>query len=87
MHISFTGKYAVDSKSFGLNFEAIVDGEPVVSRITLDALQDIDPSNAQSSPVEQFLGHQLIFESIAERKIRASKTNPVIITSVDVQAE
>jgi len=84
MNISFSGKYAVNPQTFGINFEATVDGKNVVCSVSTEALQDIDPSNAQNTAEQQFLANQSSFEAIAEQKIRAGATNTVAITSSDI---
>ena len=86
MNITFSGKYTVNHQTFGINFEAIVDGLQVVCLVSTDALQDIDPSSAHNTVVQQFLANQSSFEAIAKMKIRAGSTRPVVITSSDVRA-
>jgi hypothetical protein len=86
MNISFSGKYAVNPQTFGLNFEATVNGQNVVCSVSTEALQDIDPSNAQNTAEQQFLANQSSFEAIAEEKIIAGATSPIVITSSDVRA-
>ena len=86
MSITFSGKYAVNPQTFGINFEAIVNGQKVICSVSNEALQDIDPSNAHNTAEQQFLANQPRFEAIAEGKIRASATSPIVITSSDVRA-
>ena len=88
MNIEFSGKWAIDPDTFGVVFEAIVDGTSIRCRVSTEALQDIDPSNALSSPQEQFQANQLSFQEIAETLIndgRLSK-NELFITSADLSA-
>lgn len=86
MQVSFSGKYAISQETFGISFEAIVDGSSVACKVSIEALQDIDPTNAQSSTVDQFAANRTSFERIAERKIRAGEPRPISITSADVRA-
>jgi len=85
MNIVFSGKYATNPQTFGINFDATVDGQSVICTVSTEALQDIDPSNAQNTAVQQFLTNQSSFEAIAEKKIRAGAANPVTINSSDVR--
>ena len=86
MNISFSGKYAFNPQTYGINFEATVNGQNVVCSVLTEALQDIDPSNAQNTVEQQFLANQSSFEAIAEKKIIAGATSPIVITSSDVCA-
>lgn len=86
MNISFSGKYAVNPQTSGINFEATVDRQSVVCSVSTEALQDIDPSNAQNTAEQQFLANQSGFEAIAEEKILAGAASPIVITSSDVRA-
>jgi hypothetical protein len=54
--------------------------------IAAEALQDINPSNAQRAPKQKFLTNQTRFQAIAEKKIGAGAINPVAINSADVLA-
>lgn len=84
MNIIFSGKYALNDATFGINFEALVNGQIYICSILGEALQDIDPSNAQCSPEQQFLANKYAFQGIAEKKILAGAKSPVLITSADV---
>jgi Protein of unknown function (DUF1488) len=86
MNITFSGKYAINPQTFGINFEATVNGQSIVCSVLTEALQDIEPSNALNSPEQQFLANQSSFEAIAEQKIRADVTSPVVIAGSDVRA-
>ena len=86
MNITFSGQYAINPQTFGINFEATVNGQSVECSVSTEALQDIDPSNAHNSAEQQFLANQSRFQVIAEQKIRAGATSPVRITSSDVLA-
>lgn len=84
MKISFSNKYTTNPQTGGINFQAIVDGQPVACSISTEALQDIDPSNARGSAEQQFIANQSSFQAIADQKIRAGSTSPIIISSADV---
>jgi hypothetical protein len=88
MIISFSGKWARDTETFGISFEATVDGAQVQCRVDTDALQDIDPSNATSDPESQFTLNQFFFQEIAETLIRDGrlKDGQLFIGGVDVRA-
>ena len=86
MNITFSGKHGINPKTFGINFEATVDGKSFVCSVSTEALQDIDPSNAHNTPQQQFLANQVSFQAIAEKKIRAGEASPVVINSSDVHA-
>lgn len=84
MEISFTGNHGINTQNFGINFQAKVDGENFICSVTTAALQDVDPSNAQRAPEQQFLANRSTFESIARKKILGGATSPLLITSTDV---
>ena len=86
MKIEFSGNYAINHETFGINFEAVVNGKSVVCSVSKEALQDIDSSSALSESQQQLLAHQSRFQAIAEQKIRAGATSPVAIISSDVLA-
>lgn len=86
MQILFSDQYAINPQAFGINFEAIVDGSSVICMISTEALQDIDPSNAQRNAQDQFTSNRSAFEQIAEKKIRDKQLAPIVITSTDVRA-
>lgn len=84
--VEFTGQFARDSETFGVNFPAKVGDENVVCKVSTEALQDIDPSNAAGEPEEQFIANQSAFEEIARRKILGNEVQNgmVFIRSSDV---
>ena len=84
MQVSFSRNHAINPETFGINFEAIVDGSRVICTVSIEALQDIDPSNAQGKPKDQFESNRSSFEQIAEQKIRAGQPAPITITSADL---
>ena len=86
MQVSFSGKHAINHETFGINFEAIVDGASIACMVSTEALQDIDPRYALGNAEDQFVANRSSFERIAERKIRAGDSSPITITSADVRA-
>jgi hypothetical protein len=84
MKITFGDKYALSSETFGINFEAFLDGHRILCLVSTEALQDLDPSNITASPEVQFLAHRSQLQSIAESKIRAALPTRVAINSADV---
>ncbi len=69
MEIEFCGP-AVPASDGGISYRAKVNGETVACRVSLEALQDIDPSSYQSDSMAQFESHQHTLLAIAETKIR-----------------
>lgn len=84
MNIVFSGKYATNSQTFGINFEAVVDGQQFICVVSREALQDINPNNSDHQAEQQFISNRSAFERIAEMKIRAGETSPITINSSDV---
>ncbi|MDC8010963.1 DUF1488 domain-containing protein [Tahibacter soli] len=84
MDIRFSGKYAANSQTFGINFEAIVDGKSLSCSVSTEALEDADPSLRNSGTEEQFVANRSVFESIARRKI-VDGLLPVQIVSADLR--
>ena len=84
MEIVFSGKYAINSQTFGINFEVTVDEQQFICVISQEALQDINPNNAHHQAEQQFISNRSAFECIAEMKIRAGETSPITIASSDV---
>jgi hypothetical protein len=78
MNITFSGNYTINPQTFGINFEATVNGQSVVCSVSTEALQDIDPSNAHKTAQQQFLANQSNFQAIAEQKIRAGSPKPFL---------
>lgn len=68
MDIEFTGAYA-PNENFGISFQAKVNGGNVPCVISIEALDDIDPSNRFDDASEKFLNNRSQFESIARTKI------------------
>lgn len=89
MDISFSGKWAQDPDAFGVVFESTVDGSQVRCRVSTEALQDIDPTNATSDPQSQFSANQSLFQGIAESLIRAGrvKNGQLSINREDVRPD
>ena len=69
MEINFCGP-AVPGEDGGISYRVIVDGKTVACKVSMEALQDIDPANRQSNPMAQFESHQGRILQIAENKIR-----------------
>jgi hypothetical protein len=68
MDIDFCGP-AVPASDGGISYHVKVNGETVACHVSLEALQDINPSSYQSDPMAQFELHQHTLLSIAETKI------------------
>jgi hypothetical protein len=82
MKIEFTDIYERCSESTGIRFYAIVDGRNIPCKVTLEALQDMNPKNRNDTIEEQFLLNQARLEEIAENKIR-NKDSHILITTQD----
>ena len=83
MEIEFTDTYTINSETGGMNFQAIVDGQNVVCKVSQEALQDINPKNRNDDIRTQFLSNQSRLEKIAESKLLHGNSN-IFITSEDV---
>lgn len=86
MTASFGSGYAVNG-TFGISFEAALDGATVVCSVSSEALQDIDPSQPQCNLETKFMANRAAIEDIALRKILAGEQPPIRITSADVTAK
>lgn len=86
MDITFSGDYAINPETFGINFEAMVDGEKVICSVSIEALQDINPQNSQDAAKQQFIENRSMFEAIAREKIQAGGKSPILIGDSDVRA-
>jgi hypothetical protein len=73
MAVTFSGKWAKNSDTFGINFEAQKDADRIICVVSTDALQDIQPDNSTNSVEQQFLANQVEFQAIAEKLIRAGQ--------------
>ena len=69
MKIEFTGRYTVNTETFGINFIVMVEKETIVCEISQEALQDINPKNRLDDIKNQFLSNQSRFQEIAKEKI------------------
>lgn len=69
MNIVFNEKYAENPETFGVNFQAVVDGEPVVCVVTLEALNDIDPPGRFDGAVSKYQNNRVKLENVARSKI------------------
>ena len=71
MDITFTGASTLTTE--GVSFQAIVDGKSVPCHVSMQVLQDIDPTNRFSTPKAQFQNNRARIEGAADRKIRAGQ--------------
>lgn len=85
MSIEFTGP-AIPAPDGGVAYRILVDGSTISCRITLEALQDIDPANNQNDQMAQFQTHSSRLLSITESKIRNGEieNNVVWVRTADV---
>lgn len=88
MNITFSGKYAVNDDTFGINFDATVDGQQVVCSVSTEALDDVNPNDRHNGMEQKFIENQIRLQDIAREKIiRYGATSGVItIDSPDVRA-
>ena len=89
MNIEFSGNCAKDDETFGVSFQATVNGVDIRCRVDIDALQDIDPPNRMDDPLAQFKSNQSSFQKIAEKLIFTGgrvKDGQLLITPADVYA-
>lgn len=88
MNIEFSGNWAPNPVTFGINFDATVDGAKVLCIVGTEALQDIDPLNAMSEPSEQFNANKYLFQEIAKGLILEGKVQngQLFISSSDIRA-
>jgi len=84
MEITFSGKHSMNPETFGISFEALLDGHRINCLVTQEALQDIDPENANDSPENQFSANRYKLEAIADAKIRAALPTRININKADV---
>jgi len=71
MDITFTGACTLTTE--GVSFQAIVDGKSVPCHVSMQVLQNIDPTNRFSTPRAQFQNNRARIEAAADRKIRAGQ--------------
>lgn len=69
MNIEFCGP-VINAPDGGISYRVLVNGITVACRVSMEALQDIDPKTNQYDPIAQFNAHSSSLLSIAERKIR-----------------
>ena len=72
MDIEFPGP-GVPAEDGGISYRAIVDGQNVACKFSMEALQDTDPSLTMKSPEHQFESSKSTLLQIAEKKIRDGK--------------
>ncbi|MDD5599554.1 MAG: DUF1488 family protein [Victivallaceae bacterium] len=68
MNIKFTGVYA-KNEDCGINFQAKVDGQPVVCVVTAEALYDMNSNGCMNDVARKYQDNQTQLKSIARRKI------------------
>lgn len=78
--VQFTGNFSVDSELFGINFEAKYKEVRILCKVSIEALQDIDPQHARCTPNEQYLKNRQTLEEIARRKIERGEGRSGVIT-------
>ncbi len=85
MDIEFLGP-AVNAPDGGVSYRVLVNGETVACRVSMEALQDIDPGRYQNDPISQFNSHSSTLLSIAEQKIMSGdiKDNVVWVFTRDL---
>lgn len=74
MDIQFPGP-TVPANDGGISFKALVDGQVVACKFSMEALQDVNPEFAAASPEDQFQASKSRLLAIAETKIRAGKVS------------
>ena len=86
MNISFPDIHTLNPDTFGILFPADVDGHRIKCLVNIDALQDINPSNATDTAENQFSDNKHSFRSIAEEKIRNGEivNGQIVIEGKDV---
>lgn len=88
MYIEILGP-AVPAADGGVAYRLMVDGRQVALHATLEALQDVDPSNWCGDPISQFNACREVFLGAAEEKMRAGHPdfdgNTVLVRSMDVR--
>lgn len=78
MDIEFIGP-VVNAPDGGVSYRVLVDGKTVACRVSMEALQDIDPGRRQNDPISQFNSHSSILLSIAEQKIRSGNIEDNVV--------
>jgi hypothetical protein len=70
MTFTFSGRWAKNPHTFGINFEAHNDAERIVCVVSSEALQDVQPINPADTVEAQFIGNQQQFQAIAKQLIQ-----------------
>ncbi|MBY7669228.1 DUF1488 family protein [Vibrio anguillarum] len=85
MNIEFVGD-CVQNQNFGINFQAKLDGQPIVCVVSTEALQDINPNTRARPVTSQYLDNKSKLEAIATRKIQNGQVEngKVFISQSDV---
>ena len=86
MKIEFSGNSAQLLEA--VSFQASVDGANVSCRVSIEALQDIDPQNRMDNPLSQFSSNRSLIEHVAEKLIRNGRVinGQLYITNADLLA-
>lgn len=71
MRISFSGKYAENVETFGVDFEALIDGRRVVCVVSSEALDDVNPSGRFNDALAKYQHNKYRLEEVARKKILA----------------
>lgn len=79
MEIDFVGP-AVPAEDGGISFRAMVDGQPVACKFSMEALQDVNPNLTMAAPIEQFEARRSALLAVAEKKIRTGKVANGVVT-------
>jgi hypothetical protein len=58
MAVTFSGRWAKNLHTFGINFEAHNDADKIVCVVSTEALQDIQPNNPANTVEAQFIANQ-----------------------------
>ena len=70
MTFTFSGRWAKNPHTFGINFEAHNDAERIVCFVSTEALKDVQPNNPADTVEAQFIGNQQQFQAIAKQLIQ-----------------
>ena len=70
MTFTFSGRWAKNPHTFGINFEAHNDAERIVCVVSSEALKDVQPINPADTVEAQFIGNQQQFQAIAKQLIQ-----------------
>lgn len=80
MKITFKDNTNFSSESGHFIFYADIEDKTIPCKISIEALEDIDPTLKDKSPKDQFEANRSFFEKIASQKISEGDVNPFIST-------